>query len=119
MKNTFVYWTFLSKELIDIQIEIESLFDNLNLQRDYENNWEWLEGKTEDNIYDLNVSRKYNWKKGEYDKELVIIIKTDNQLNIDEFGVSLSTKLGSTIYYGFRNFSSGTEYDFEIIGEYK
>ena len=51
MKNTFVFWTFLSKEVIDLKKVIESLFENLSLSRDYEDTWEWLEGKSADDIF--------------------------------------------------------------------
>ena len=118
MKNTFVFWTFLSKELIDLKTVIESLFENLSLSRDYEDTWEWLEGKSADDIFDINVSRKHNWKTGDYKNELVFIVKTDKDLNVDELGRCLQKELGSTFYYGQRSNEKGNEYNFEIEKEY-
>ena len=57
---------------------------NIELIRDYENVWEWIWNKNRDDLVDFNISREHNWKTGEYDKPLRIIISSKSKINDEE-----------------------------------
>jgi hypothetical protein len=68
---------YLKRELRELQPEFEKILGVDNLCRDYENNWEWLESRDTNSNYYLNISRPHNWKIGEYEKPIEIIIKSN------------------------------------------
>jgi hypothetical protein len=99
------YWFYLNKELSDISDQLQQIFGINSLQRDYENHWEWLEGKSEDSTTYINVSRPHNWKTGEYNEpiriRLEMDVKNENELNlIQSFGNKLSTVFKEEVYFG-------------------
>lgn len=118
MINTFTYWTYLKSELTDLQPTFEKYFEGLELHRDYEDTWEWLEGKTRDHNYELNISRKHNWEQGIYENELTIIVKTSLNENEDIIAYRLKSIFESLLYYGKRIYIKGTEYKYEIEKQY-
>lgn len=112
------FWTYINKELIELQPVFETQFQGLSLTRDYEDTWEWLEGRTVDLIYELNISRQHNWEHGLYDKELIVDIIANSNASEDEIGQILKNILLTPIYYGTKTYSRGHEYKFEIEKEY-
>lgn len=118
MIKTFIYWTYIDIEISDLQKVFESCFKDLSLERDYENFWEWLDGKTVDGNYELNVSRQHNWEQGIYEKELTIIVKTKLNENEDIIAYRLKNIFQTPLYYGKRVYTKGTEYNYEIEKQY-
>lgn len=53
----------------------------IELERDYENLWEWVWNLKRTDEIEFNFSREHNWKTGEYDKPLRIIISTFVELD--------------------------------------
>lgn len=112
------FWTYINKELIELQPVFENHFKGLHLTRDYEDTWEWLEGRTEDLTYELNISRQHNWEQGLYDKELIIEIIANPIVGEDEIGRIFKNILSTSVYYGTKIYIKGHEYKFEIEKEY-
>jgi hypothetical protein len=119
LENTYTFWTYIDKEIAELQTDFEELFDGLKLFRDYEDTWEWLEGKTVDDNFEINISRQHNWETGEYEKELVMIVKTELEEIQDKLGSELKDKLGSIIYFGERTYLRGNDFRFQKKKEYK
>jgi hypothetical protein len=99
------YWFYLNRELTDICDQFQEIFGINSLQRDYENHWEWLEGKSADSTIYINVSRPHNWKTGEYDQPIRVRVEVnggnENDLNlIHDFGYKLSSVLNKEVYFG-------------------
>ncbi|MDR1782693.1 MAG: hypothetical protein LBR13_00320, partial [Dysgonamonadaceae bacterium] len=69
--------------------------------------------------YEFDISRKHNWGQGLYDSELIINIKSDNELDIDEMGNILKTILSTTIYYGNKIYMSCNDYQFVVLKKYE
>jgi hypothetical protein len=116
--NTYIFWTYLESELSDLQPLFEKYFEGLELRRDYEDSWEWLEGKTRNGNYELNISREHNWQQGIYENELTIIIKTNVNENEDFIANRLKNILQTSLYYGKRIYIKGTGYMYEIEKQY-
>lgn len=70
------FWIYLERELIDLQTDFEKIFSVNNLYHDYENVWEWIESSDRDSEIYLNISRPHDWKKGEYDKPIMIRVES-------------------------------------------
>jgi hypothetical protein len=113
------YWAYVNKELEELKNVFEETFKGLILHRDYEDTWEWLEGKTNSLEYEFDISRKHNWKQGLYHTELIINIKSKCDIDIDEIGNILKNILSTTIYYGNKVYTGTNDYQFAIIKKYE
>jgi hypothetical protein len=113
------YWVYVCKELIDLKNVFEETFNGLVLNKDDENTWEWLEGKSILLGYNFNISRKHNWGQSLYDTELIIDIKSKHSINIDEMASILKNILSTTIYYGNKIYLRGTDYQFIAMKKYE
>jgi hypothetical protein len=109
----------LRKELGDAGKSIMDCFGAAKFYRDYEDTWEWLEGRTAGGL-SVNVSRPHNWKTGEYDRPVRIHVKSRwrreklfikdvcaaAQCLADRLGVEVwigeTTGAGNPNTYGFR-----------------
>ena len=76
----YKYWTFCKVELTNLKSELEETL-RIELERDYENLWEWVWNLKRTDEIEFNFSREHNWKTGEYDKPLRIIISTFVELD--------------------------------------
>ncbi|MHA7059489.1 hypothetical protein ACWGOQ_0019845 [Aquimarina sp. M1] len=86
------FWIYIKKELTDLQSDFEKIFEVDNLYRDYENVWEWIESTDrKSNLY-LNISRPHDWKKGEYNKPIIIEVKSNNGTELDESEIAYKIK---------------------------
>ncbi|WP_109853450.1 hypothetical protein [Aquimarina sp. AU58] len=86
------FWIYIKKELTDLQSDFEKIFEVDNLYRDYENVWEWIESSDrKSNLY-LNISRPHDWKKGEYDKPIMIEVESNNGTELDESEIAYKIK---------------------------
>ncbi len=86
------FWIYLERDLIDLQPEFEKIFRVNNLYRDYENVWEWIESSDrKSNLY-LNISRPHDWEKGEYKKPIMIIVESNNGIELNESEIALRIK---------------------------
>ena len=96
------FWMFLEIELTDLLPRFEKVFGVDNLYRDYENVWEWLESKDRESEFYLNISRSHDWKKGNYDEPINMIIEKNSKELIDEdkIGRMLFKEFKITIYFG-------------------
>ena len=65
----------LRKELADSGKIIMECFGVTEFHRDYEDTWEWLEGRTVDGL-SVNVSRPHKQDSGDYDRPIVIVVKS-------------------------------------------
>ena len=94
----FTFWCYLESELLDLLPQFEKIFPISNIQRDYENVWEWLESNGND--FNLNVSRSHNWKTGDYDDPIKIEISSENLKVEDYYGNLFLQQFKTTIYFG-------------------
>ena len=122
-KNTtnvidITYWAYVNKELKELKNVFEEIFEGLILNRDDEDTWEWLAGKSIPLGYEFNISRKHNWGQGLYHSELIVNIKSKHYINIDEIGSALKNILSTTIYYGNKIYLKGTDYQFLVTKEW-
>lgn len=96
------FWMFLEIELTDLLPRFEKVFQIDNLYQDYENVWEWLESKDRKSEFYLNISRSHDWKKGNYDEPINMMIERNSKksINQDEIGKNLLKEFKTTIYFG-------------------
>ena len=96
------FWIYLEKELTEIQSNFEKIFVVDNLYNDYENVWEWIESKDRESSIYLNISRPHDWKKGEYDKPIMIIVESNNgtELNEQEIANKIKRELKCDVFAG-------------------
>lgn len=72
IKTELSIWAFSDEEIIELKSKFEREFE-INLIRDYENDWEWIwNGNQPENK--VNISRLHNWQTGEFSKPLRINI---------------------------------------------
>lgn len=76
-KYQYRFWTFSNEEITDLKPKFENIL-KVEMSRDYENVWEWIWNKSRIDKIDFNISREHNWKTGEYNKPLRIIISSDD-----------------------------------------
>ena len=86
------FWIYLERELSDLILDFETIFGIDNLYRDYENVWEWITSSDTAATYDLNISRTHNWEKGNYDKPIIIIVKSEDRDSMNEVEIALRIK---------------------------
>ena len=65
----------LRKELADAGGSIMECFGVTDFYRDYEDTWEWLEGRRADGL-SVNVSRPHKQDTGDYDRPVLIVVKS-------------------------------------------
>jgi len=120
LKHTLTFWTFIQKEILDIEPILGRMFPTIDFIRDYEDTWEWTNGTSLNNELYVNVSRKHNWDKGVYDSELVFNIGTENNSEdeIDRLGHLIRVGLGEKTYYGQQKYIKGNEREYIILKEY-
>lgn len=70
-------WLFLSQELGSLKDNFEDVLNIEYLERDYENYWEWLHGKSDDGRFLINISRPHNLRRGDYKKPIIIQIESE------------------------------------------
>lgn len=115
MADNLTMWTYSNKEISDLELEFEKVF-NVNLFRDYENVWEWIwNGPATENK--INISREHNMSTGIYEKPLRIILNWQSkEINRDETIRKLQAVLKTKIFIGeIRN--SGRNNEDYIITE--
>ena len=86
------FWIYLEKELSELQIDFEKIFEVDNLYHDYENVWEWIESSDQKSNLYLNISRPHDWEKGEYDEPIMIEVKSNNGNVLNELEIALKIK---------------------------
>jgi hypothetical protein len=73
------------------------IFGVKDFHRDYEDTWEWFEGRRKDG-FSVNISRSHNWKTGNYDCPVSIqVVGASKELSkkaIFEFSRRISDHLG-------------------------
>src|SRR6184192_3448323 len=57
--------------------DVMKIFGITVFHRDYEDTWEWVEGKS-DNGIKVNISRPHNWKTSDY--EIPVIIRVSGPI---------------------------------------
>ena len=65
------FWTYSKKEVADLATPLSELLQATDLTHDYENTWEWIEGKSQKLNSKINISREHDWEKGKYEKPLI------------------------------------------------
>lgn len=78
-KYQYKFWTFSNEEITHLKPKFEKILE-VELLRDYENVWEWIWNKNRSDRIDFNISREHNWKTGEFNKPLRIIISSENEI---------------------------------------
>ncbi len=114
MKN-FAYWIYIEKEILDLVDVFSKLFQVNDFVRDYEDTWEWIAGNSLWLKAKINVSRKHNWKTGEYHEPLSISIDFEDEIGeatIDLLGVLLSTELKAKVFFGDIKPLTGTNHEY-------
>jgi hypothetical protein len=98
-KTELTVWTFSDKEIGELKPIFEQEFE-INLIRDYENDWEWIwNGSQPKNK--INISREHNWKTGEFSKPLRIKLTWDiSELQRDELLDKIQKVLKSDLHFG-------------------
>ena len=112
------FWIYLERELSDLQSEFEEIFGVNNLYRDYENVWEWLESEDDTAKFNLNISRSHNWKTGDYDKPILILVHSESEpvLNESQIAMRIKDRFNCDVFAGEITFES---YDKIIIGDHR
>lgn len=89
--------SFYQKNELDDLKNIFSEILSVNLQRDYENEWEWLTG--ESIIYSVNISRKHLNTKGNYNEPISIRLTFKKEIDcktVDSIKKNMSQKFTFT-----------------------
>lgn len=68
------FWT--KRELSDVRDELAHIFDADALHRDYENEWEWLEGVSRRG-FAINICRTHDWSHGDHDLPVLVDLTRD------------------------------------------
>ena len=112
------FWIYLERELSDLQSEFEEIFGVNNLYRDYENVWEWLESEDDTAKFNLKISRSHNWKTGDYDKPILILVHSESEpvLNESQIAMRIKDRFNCDVFAGEITFES---YDKIIIGDHR
>ena len=109
----------MSRELEDCGNDIMSVFGISDFYRDYEDTWEWLEGKGLKGLH-VNISRPHNWQTGEYAAPVVVHVSGPMTKLTDEFlshsGQALADRLQTEVWIGnvVRKPRDERHYDFDI-----
>ena len=82
------FWIYLERGLTDLQPDFKNIFGVDNLYYDYENVWEWIESSDKKSKIYLNISRPHDWKKGEYDKPIMITVESNNGTELIEVEIA-------------------------------
>jgi len=88
------FWIYLERELNELLPEFELIFGVDNLYYDYENVWEWIESRDRESGVYLNISRPFNWEKGEYDKPIMITLESNPDTELNEEKIAKMIKIG-------------------------
>ena len=96
------YWIYISEELKELKPLFEKVFEVDNLYFDYENVWEWIESSNKNSKYYLNIARTHVDLKGEYNKPIMILVKSNAKEELDEQGIAFRIKhvLKCDVYAG-------------------
>jgi hypothetical protein len=83
-------WFWCEKELEDIAETLAPRLGLTELQRDYENLWEWVDIIRPDGS-SFNLCRMHNWKSGVYSDPVVISLRNEISLAEDTLKVVAKT----------------------------
>jgi hypothetical protein len=114
-----VFFEFLlSRELEECGGEIMPVFGISVYHRDYENEWEWLEGTNETGL-SVNVSRPHDWTQGIYDEPVSVSVSQEAGMMdaalATKWGGQLAESLGVEVRIGRRVAMPGDgRYRFQI-----
>ena len=99
------------------------VFGISNFDRDYEDTWEWIEGRNEERVH-VNVSRPHNWKTGDYEVPIVINVLFPAAIITEDLFLEkaqcLANKLKTNVWIGsvVRKDPNDAKYDFMIDREF-
>jgi hypothetical protein len=122
-KNAENFGFYLNRDLEDCGKDIMAVFDISDFDRDYEDTWEWVEGKGQNGLH-VNISRPHNWKNGEYTLPVVVRVSGPLSKLTDEFlsrsAQALADRLRTKVWIGnvVRKSRNDSHYDFEIEKEF-
>lgn len=98
----------------DLIKSLSELLDSKDLNRDYENVWEWIEGSSSELKSKINISREHDWKKGEYDKPLILTFDYrgyNKNKTVEKIGRKLMFFFNREVKFGTIYSLSNGEYD--------
>ncbi len=79
------------------------VFGITDFHRDYENEWEWMEGSTANGLK-VNISRRHDWSQGIYDEPISITVWLDSEWHsmdlAETWGAKLAEVLGVEVCMG-------------------
>jgi hypothetical protein len=111
------YWTYSNIELDDLIKPISELLNTTELIRDYENVWEWIQGESTELKSKINISREHNWKKGKFDKPLILTFEyrglRKNKI-IKKIGQTLVNFFERDINFGTIHILKNDEYEQKV-----
>jgi len=118
--NIVIFGFLIQEELTDCANAIMKVFGVTDYHRDYENVWEWVEGKNEDGL-DVNVSRPHNWEQGLYDKPVVVRVDSPSQRLTDDliamWATGLSKNLNGEVWRGYLKANPKDSDDLDFVIE--
>jgi len=94
--NIVIFGFLLQEELVECSRAVMQVFGVTDFDRDYENVWEWVEGKNESG-FDVNISRPHNWKQGLYDKPVVVRVDLAAERLTEDLVVLWATGLSKNL----------------------
>jgi hypothetical protein len=99
-----VFFEFLlSRELEECGGEIMPVFGISVYHRDYENEWEWLEGTNETGL-SVNVSRPHDWTQGIYHEPVRVSVRQKaapvDAVMVTKWGAQLADSIGAEVCTG-------------------
>lgn len=105
------FWT--KRELSELSVELARILDADSLHRDYENEWEWLEGFSRRG-FSINVSRTHDWTTGDHDVPVLVDLSRDGaRLDLSEmrsWAAALADRMGCDVSIGEVSHGNGRSY---------
>ena len=121
--SRFKIWFFCRNEIMDLSSTFSLFFEADDLERDYENVWEWMEGYSRKYKVKINISREHDWEMGCYNKPIIIMMDFDDLRasslqTIEIIAKALFHILFVTIYFGQLTITADDDYEYMECGKF-
>ena len=101
----------------DLIKPLSELLNSSDLNRDYENVWEWIEGNSSEWKSKINISREHDWENGKYDKPLILTFYYkgfNKNKTVQKIGKLLANEFKTDVNFGKIQVLKNDEYKQDI-----
>jgi len=113
------YWCYTKLDLRAVFSKFCSVWPSTDFIDDAENEWEWIEGKTNDGSFGFNISRRHDLGEPMLSEPLILKISIYNlNIHAEEIGASLLHLLSVDMYMGEIKYIDGNEYLYNEISKF-